>query len=63
MDVFACLVNQIHDEILAEFPKDRAEEMGWTLANVLMRAAAHFLDPYGVRVEVSPAIGDVWLKD
>lgn len=62
-DVFACLVNQIHDEILAEFPKDRAEEMGWTLANVMMRAADHFLEPFGVRVEVSPAIGDVWLKD
>lgn len=62
-DVFACLINQIHDEILAEFPLERAEEMGWTLANVLVQAADHFLSSYGVRVEVSPAIGDVWLKD
>lgn len=62
-DVFACLINQVHDEILGEFPKERGDEMGWALANVMMQAADRFLAPYGVRVEVSPAVGDVWLKD
>lgn len=62
-DVFDCMINQIHDEILAEFPEDRAAEMGQILSDVMVRAADVFLGPYGVKVEVGPAIGKVWLKD
>lgn len=62
-DLFGCLVNQIHDEILAEFPDEKAAEYGDTLSRVMVESAGKFLNEYGVRVEVEPAICKYWPKD
>lgn len=62
-EIFSCLVNQIHDEILAEFPADKANEYGDTLARVMVESADKFLGEYGVRVEVAPEIAPFWPKE
>lgn len=62
-DVFDCTVNQVHDELVYEFPKEKSEEYTAIVARVMNDCAEYFLGPYGVKAECSPAVGDVWLKD
>ena len=62
-DVFACTVNQVHDELVYEVPDEKVEEYTETIQRVMTECAEHFLMPFGVRGECSPAIGQVWLKD
>ena len=62
-DVFNCVINQVHDELVFEVPDEKVEEYTKTISAVMVDCAEHFLSPYGVKGECSPAVGDVWLKD
>lgn len=62
-DVFATVINQVHDELVFEVPDEHVEAYTAIIDQVMTDCAEHFLMPYGVRGECSPAIGQVWLKD
>jgi len=62
-DIFDMTVNQVHDELVFEVPDERVEECTAIIEQVMADAAEHFLMPYGVHGECSPAIGQVWVKD
>lgn len=62
-DVFKTVINQVHDELVFEVPESVAEEYERVISRVMTECAEHFLMPYGVRGECSPAVGKVWLKD
>lgn len=62
-EVFACLVNQVHDECVFLIPDEKVQEYTEIITRVMVEAAEKFLMVYGVHAEVSPAIGDVWIKD
>lgn len=62
-EVNACIINQVHDEIVFEVPEPKVKEYTEIISSVMVRAAEKFLGEFGVRAEVSPAVGDVWLKD
>jgi DNA polymerase I-like protein with 3'-5' exonuclease and polymerase domains len=53
----------MHDECVFVFPTEKTEEYTNIVTEVMVGAAEKFLSPYGVKAEVSPAIGDVWVKD
>ena len=61
--MFATLCNQIHDELVFLVREDFVETYTEIITRVMVESAEVFLGPYGVRAEVSPAVGDVWLKD
>ncbi len=63
LDVFNTTVNQVHDELVFEVPDELVESYTAIIEQVMTDAAEHFLMPYGVRGECSPAIGQVWVKD
>ena len=62
-EVFATLCNQIHDELVFLVREDFVETYTEIITRVMVESAEVFLGPYGARAEVSPAVGDVWLKD
>lgn len=62
-DLFACTVNQVHDELVFMIPEANAEADTKRIQDLMTRCAEHYLMPYGVRGECSPAVGKVWLKD
>lgn len=62
-EVFKHLSNQVHDELVAMFPLDHAEEYEEILGRVMVECAEHFTMPYGVHCEATPAVGFTWLKD
>lgn len=63
-DVFNCAINQVHDELVLEIPNEKVEEYTKIVEDVMVRSANLFTNTeWGVKCEVSPAIGDVWLKD
>lgn len=62
-DLFDATINQVHDELVFEIPNERVESGTAIIEQVMTDCAEHFLAPFGVRGECSPAIGDVWLKD
>ncbi len=62
-EVFRCLVNQVHDELVLEVPEERGLEYQGIVVPVMIQAADKFLGPYGVRTEVSPTLDKVWKKD
>lgn len=62
-DVFATIVNQVHDEIVFEVPDEHVEGYTALIGDVMSECAERLLMPYGVRGECSPAIGQVWVKD
>lgn len=62
-EIFECIVNQVHDELIFEFPDDKAQEWTDISARVLVESAEVFLGPYGVKAEVGPAVADFWVKD
>lgn len=61
--IFFSMVNQVHDECVFVFDEKDVEEYTKITVDVMVGAAEKFLGLYGVKAEVSPAIGDVWLKD
>jgi hypothetical protein len=62
-EIAACMVNQVHDEIVFEVPEAHAQEYTARIQATMNECAEVFLMPYGVRSECSPAVGKVWLKD
>lgn len=62
-DIFATVANQVHDEMVFEVPDNKVEEYLPLITQVMNDAANHFMAPYGVKGECSPAVGKVWLKD
>jgi DNA polymerase III epsilon subunit-like protein len=63
-DVFNCAINQVHDELVLEIPTDKVESYTKIVEDVMVDSANKFTNTqWGVKCEVSPAIGDVWLKD
>ena len=62
-EVFRCVVNQVHDELVLEVPQEKGPEYQDIVVPVMIRAADKFLAPYGVRTEVSPTLDRVWKKD
>lgn len=62
-ELYACAINQVHDEMVFELPEDYAESMTDQLGKVMDECANRFLMPYGVPSACTPALGDVWLKD
>lgn len=62
-DLYNATVNQVHDELVFELPDERVESGTKIIEDVMTDCAEHFLAPFGVRGECSPAIGQVWLKD
>ena len=63
IDIFNCSINQVHDEAVFMFPDEHVEEWTAILEKVMTDCAEHFLMPFGIRGECSPAIGQVWVKD
>lgn len=61
--IFEAAINQVHDEAVFMFPDAKVEEYTEILDRVMTDCAEHFLMPYGIRGECSPAIGQVWVKD
>ena len=61
--VFACVCNQVHDELVLEVPEERAFEYRDIVANVMNTCANALLMPYGIPSDCSPALADVWVKD
>lgn len=56
-------INQVHDELVLEVPADTVDEDTETINRVMTECAEHFLMPFGIKGECSPAVGDFWLKD
>lgn len=46
-----------------EIPDEHVEGYTELIEKVMTDSAEHFLMPFGVRGECSPAIGQVWVKD
>jgi hypothetical protein len=61
--IFFSMVNQVHDECVFVFSVQDVEEYTKIAAHVMVSSAELFLEPYGVKAEVSPTIGAVWIKD
>lgn len=61
--IFYSAVNQVHDEQVFEIADDKVEEYTAIIEQVMNDCAEHYLKPFGVRGECSPAIGQVWVKD
>jgi hypothetical protein len=61
--IFDASINQVHDEAVFMFEDDTVEEYTEILERVMTECAEHFLMPFGIRGECSPAIGQVWVKD
>lgn len=62
-EVYATIINQIHDEVLFELPDEHVADYERKIAEVMTEAVEFFLSPYGVKGESSPATGPCWLKD
>lgn len=62
-DIAACIVNQIHDEVLFETPRDVAQEHERIIGEVMQECAEAFTMQFGVHCEATPATGYTWLKE
>lgn len=62
-DLFDMTVNQVHDELVFMVPDENVERDTARIQKIMTDCAEHYLMPYGVKGECSPAVGDVWLKD
>lgn len=60
-DVRASLIDQIHDEILAEVPEELAEKYRDSIVASMEKAGKEALGKYNVPVIAEAEIGDVWL--
>lgn len=61
--VFATTVNQVHDEVVFEIKDEYVESYTRIIQDEMVACAEELTMPYGVHIECSPAIGQVWLKD
>ena len=52
-----------HDECVFVVKDELVDEYTQIITKVMVEAAEKYLMPYGVHAEVSPAVGQVWLKD
>ncbi len=59
-DLYDCIVDQIHDEILFEVPEAEAEGYAVRIREVLEREGNRMLGPYGVPMEAGVQVGEVW---
>ena len=62
-EVFRCVVNQVHDELVLEVPQEKGREYQDIVGEVMIRAADKFLAPYVVKTEVSSTLDRAWKKD
>lgn len=61
--IFDCAINQVHDEVVFAFPVDHDDEYLATVEAVMVGEANKLTMPYGVPCAVSPACGQIWIKD
>lgn len=61
--LYACAINQVHDEMVFELPGKHAEAWANQLGEIMDECANRFLMPYGVPSACTPALADVWVKD
>ena len=61
--IFRCVCNQVHDELVLHVPQDKGIEYQAVVVAEMVAAADKFLGPYGVRTEVSPTLARMWTKD
>jgi hypothetical protein len=61
--IFACGINQVHDEIVFCIPFDDHDAYLEAVEQVMVECANSLTMPYGVPTNVSPASGPIWVKD
>ena len=57
-----CIINQIYDELLFEFPEHDAPEFGRIACQLMIQSADHYLFQYGAYSNVEPQTADYWSK-
>lgn len=62
-DIYDTTCNQVHDELVFQVPTEHVEGYTNLIGEVMNECAEHFLMPFGVKGECSPAVGSVWVKD
>ena len=62
-EVGACLINQVHDELVLEAPAEKAENYARILHDVMVEEGNRVLMPYGVPMAAEYVIADEWKKD
>ena len=62
-EVGACLVNQVHDELVLESPVEKAENHARILHDVMVEEGNRVLMPYGVPMAAEYVIADEWKKE
>jgi DNA polymerase I-like protein with 3'-5' exonuclease and polymerase domains len=61
--VFATTINQVHDEVVFQIKDEYVESYTKIVQDEMVNCAEELTMPFGVHIECSPAIGQVWLKD
>jgi len=61
--IFACGINQVHDEIVFSIPFDDHDAYLEIVEQIMVECANSLTMPYGVPTAVSPASGPIWVKD
>lgn len=61
--IFACSINQVHDEQVFAYPSECHDEYLPIIEQVMVECANSLTMPYGVPCAVSPASGPIWVKD
>jgi hypothetical protein len=61
--IFACGINQVHDEIVFCIPFDEHDAYLEAVEQVMVECANSLTMPFGVPTNVSPASGPIWVKD
>jgi hypothetical protein len=61
--VSECGINQVHDELVLQFPVEHHDEYLTIVETVMVECADSLTMPYGVPTAVSPACGPIWVKD
>lgn len=61
--IFVCGINQVHDELVLQFPVEHHDEYLPIVEQVMVECANSLTMPYGVPTAVSPACGPIWVKD
>jgi hypothetical protein len=62
-EVASLMVNQVHDELVFDCPENQAEETCQIASRVMKEEAERWLLPYGIGMELSSTINEIWLKD
>lgn len=62
-EVYTCVINQVHDEVVFEVPDAQVESAGCVIRDTMVSCAEQFLMPFGVHAECSLAVGQTWQKD